>query len=82
MDLKYDLETITPNSVANTTGIGRGNVAAISLRNFSIAIDTTIYAKTALIFRQNLELQLEERMHEIHRTQDATIRALASLAET
>ncbi|MFX1338734.1 MAG: MBL fold metallo-hydrolase [Promethearchaeota archaeon] len=55
MSLNYDLETTTPHTVANTTGIGRGNAGAVSLRNFTIAIDSTIYAKTALIFRQNLE---------------------------
>jgi len=55
MSLKYDLEIITPHTIANTTGIGRGNVGAVSLRNFTIAIDSTIYAKTALLFRQNLE---------------------------
>ncbi len=55
MELKYDLESITSHTVANTTGIGRGNAGAISLRNFTIAIDSTIYAKTAQIFRYNLE---------------------------
>ena len=55
MNLKYDLEIITPNTVANTTGVGRGNAGAVSLRNFTIAIDSTIYAKTAVLFRKNLE---------------------------
>ena len=55
MDLKYDLEVVTPHTVANTRGVGRGNAGAVSLRNFTIAIDSTIYAKTALLFRQNLE---------------------------
>ena len=54
-ELQYDLEVITPHTVANTTGLGRGNVGAVSLRNFTVAIDSTIYAKTALLFRQNLE---------------------------
>lgn len=55
MVLKYELDEITSHTVANTTGIGRGNVGAVSLRNFTIAIDSTIYAKTAYLFRQNLE---------------------------
>ena len=55
MDLKYDLEVITTHTVANTTGVGRGNVGAVSLRNFTVAIDSTMYAKTAQLFRQNLE---------------------------
>jgi len=53
--IKFDLETITSHTVANTTGLGRGNVGAIGLKNFVIAIDSTIYAKTAQIFRTNLE---------------------------
>ncbi len=55
MVLKYDLDVITKHTVANTTGVGRGNVGAVSLRNFTIAIDSTMYAKTAQLFRQNLE---------------------------
>ena len=55
MDLKYDLETVTPHTVANTKGVGRGNAGAVSLRNFTIVIDSTMYAKTAHLFRQNIE---------------------------
>ncbi len=55
MVLKYDLEVITTHTVTNTTGVGRGNVGAVSLRNFIVAIDSTMYAKTAQLFRQNLE---------------------------
>ena len=54
-DLKYELEEVSSHTVANTTGLGRGNVGAIGLRNFIITIDSTIYAKTAQLFRQNLE---------------------------
>ena len=54
-EIKYDLEIVSPHTVANTTGLGRGNVGAISLKNFVIAVDSTIYAKTAKIFRTNLE---------------------------
>ena len=59
MDLKYDLESVTPHTVANTTGVGRGNAGAVALRNFTIAIDSTMYAKTAHLFRQNLEKQFD-----------------------
>ena len=54
-ELKYDLEEVSSHTVANTMGLGRGNVGAIGLRNFIIAIDSTIYAKTAQLFRKNLE---------------------------
>jgi glyoxylase-like metal-dependent hydrolase (beta-lactamase superfamily II) len=54
-EIKYDLEIVSPHTVANTTGLGRGNVGAISLKNFIIAVDSTIYAKTAKIFRTNIE---------------------------
>jgi glyoxylase-like metal-dependent hydrolase (beta-lactamase superfamily II) len=54
-EIKYDLEIVSPHTVANTTGLGRGNVGAVSLRNFVIAIDSTIYAKLAQIFRTNLK---------------------------
>lgn len=55
MSLKYDLESITSHTVANTTGEGRGNAGGIALRNFCIAIDSTMYVKTGVIMRQNLE---------------------------
>ncbi len=55
MDVKYELERLTPLTVANTGGLGHGNVGAVSLRNFCIAIDSTIYVSTAEIFRKNLE---------------------------
>ena len=54
-DLIYDVEEVSSHTVANTTGLGRGNVGAVSLRNFVIAIDSTIYTKTAQLFRKNLE---------------------------
>ena len=57
MDITYDLELITPLTVANTTGEGRGNAGGLSLRNFCIAIDSTMYVKTGEIMRQNLERQ-------------------------
>jgi len=55
MTISYDLETITPHTVANTTGEGRGNAGGIALRNFCIAIDSTMYVKTGEILRNNLE---------------------------
>jgi len=57
MDFSYELESITPHTVANTTGEGRGNAGGIALKNFCIAIDSTMYVKTAEIFRTNLEKQ-------------------------
>ena len=55
MDITYDLESITSLTVANTTGEGRGNAGGIALRNFCIAIDSTMYVKTGEIMRQNLK---------------------------
>jgi len=55
MSVTYDLESITSHTVANTTGEGRGNAGGIALRNFCIAIDSTMYVKTGEIMRQNLE---------------------------
>ncbi|MFW9941686.1 MAG: MBL fold metallo-hydrolase [Candidatus Thorarchaeota archaeon] len=55
MEISYDLETITPHTVANTTGEGRGNAGGIALRNFCIAIDSTMYVKTGELLRKNLE---------------------------
>ena len=55
MDITYDLESITPLTVANTTGEGRGNAGGIALRNFCIAIDSTMYVKTGELLLRNLE---------------------------
>jgi glyoxylase-like metal-dependent hydrolase (beta-lactamase superfamily II) len=57
MNIKYDLELITPLTVANTTGEGRGNAGGLSLRNFCIVIDSTMYVKTGAVLRKNLENQ-------------------------
>ncbi|MHA2393960.1 MAG: MBL fold metallo-hydrolase [Promethearchaeota archaeon] len=55
MTISYDLESITPHTVANTTGEGRGNAGGLALRNFCIAIDSTMYVKTGEILRNTLE---------------------------
>ncbi|KKM92330.1 hypothetical protein LCGC14_1219530 [marine sediment metagenome] len=55
MTIKYDLEQVTSLTVAHTTGEGRGNVGAVSLRNFSIAIDSTMYVKTGELMRINMK---------------------------
>ena len=57
MSIKYDLESITSQTVANTTGEGRGNAGGLSLRNFCIVIDSTMYVKTGELLRKNLESQ-------------------------
>jgi len=57
MNISYDLESITPLTVANTTGEGRGNAGGLSLRNFCIAIDSTMYVKTGELLRKNMESQ-------------------------
>ena len=46
---------ISPRTVANTEGIGRGNVGAINLNNFCIAIDSSMYVSTGNVFRAKLE---------------------------
>ncbi len=55
MNISYELESITPLTVANTTGEGRGNAGGLSLRNFCVAIDSTMYVKTGELLRKNLE---------------------------
>lgn len=55
MEFTYDLESISPLTVANTTGEGRGNAGGLSLRNFCIVIDSTMYVKTGELLRKNLE---------------------------
>ncbi|MHA1914325.1 MAG: MBL fold metallo-hydrolase [Promethearchaeota archaeon] len=55
MSITYELEKVSSLTVANTGGTGRGNVGAVSLRNFCIAIDSTMYVKTGELFRKNLE---------------------------
>ncbi|MBY8984584.1 MAG: MBL fold metallo-hydrolase [Candidatus Lokiarchaeota archaeon] len=57
MDITYKLDSITPLTVANTTGEGRGNAGGLSLRNFCIAIDSTMYVKTGELLRKNLKSQ-------------------------
>jgi glyoxylase-like metal-dependent hydrolase (beta-lactamase superfamily II) len=57
MDITYDLDLITSLTVANTTGEGRGNAGGLSLRNFCIVIDSTMYVKTGELLRKNLENQ-------------------------
>ncbi|MFX0081252.1 MAG: MBL fold metallo-hydrolase [Candidatus Hodarchaeota archaeon] len=59
MEISYDLESITPHTVANTTGEGRGNTGGIALRNFCIGIDSSMYVKTGEILRKNLETQFD-----------------------
>ena len=58
-ELKFDLETVSSHTVANTTGKGRGNVGAVALKNFTIAIDSSFYAKTAQLFRNNIETKFK-----------------------
>ena len=65
MDFSYELESITPHTVANTTGEGRGNAGGIALRNFSIVIDSTMYVKTAEIFRKNLEKHFGKQLLQV-----------------
>ncbi|MEJ2249197.1 MAG: MBL fold metallo-hydrolase [Candidatus Lokiarchaeota archaeon] len=55
MENKFELEKVTSNTVANTSGLGRGNVGAIALNNYSVAIDSTLYAKLGLRFKKKLE---------------------------
>jgi glyoxylase-like metal-dependent hydrolase (beta-lactamase superfamily II) len=55
MEITYELEDVTPLTVANVEGEGHGNVGALSLRNFAIAIDSTMYSVLAKEFRKNIE---------------------------
>jgi glyoxylase-like metal-dependent hydrolase (beta-lactamase superfamily II) len=55
MSEKYELEMVTPHTIANTSGIGKGNVGAIALNNFILVIDSSMYVSTAQEFRKKLE---------------------------
>jgi len=57
MGVSYELESITPLTVANTTGEGRGNAGGLALRNFCVAIDSTMFVKTGELLRKNLKSQ-------------------------
>lgn len=57
MEVKYNLDVLTPRTVANTEGTGRGNTGGLALRNFCVAIDSTFYTTLGHILRQNLEKQ-------------------------
>jgi len=48
-------EQVTERTYANTTGEGRGNFGAISLPNFTVAIDASMYPSVAKEFRTYIE---------------------------
>jgi len=50
---------ITENVYADTSGEGRGNIGAIELQNYTIAVDTTMFPQTAVAFRHSLESQIK-----------------------
>ncbi|MHA2253078.1 MAG: MBL fold metallo-hydrolase [Candidatus Kariarchaeaceae archaeon] len=54
MDSSFDLVEVTASTRANI-GTGYGNVGAIQLNNFAIAIDSTLYTKTGRLFREKIE---------------------------
>ena len=49
------IEKVTERTYANTTGEGRGNIGAISLPNFAVAIDAGLYPSVAMEFRHQVE---------------------------
>ena len=48
-------EKVTERTYANTTGEGRGNFGAISLLNYAVAIDASMYPSVAKEFRTYIE---------------------------
>jgi len=48
-------EQVTERIYANTTGVGRGNFGAISLPNYAVAIDASMYPSVAKEFRTYIE---------------------------
>jgi len=48
-------EQVTKRTYANTTGEGRGNFGAISLPNYSVVIDASMYPSVAKEFRTYME---------------------------
>lgn len=49
------VEQVTERTYANTTGEGRGNFGAISLPNYSVTIDASMYPPVAKEFRTYME---------------------------
>ena len=52
-------EQVTERTYANTTGEGRGNLSAISLPNYAVAIDASMYPSIAKEFRTYIERTTE-----------------------
>jgi glyoxylase-like metal-dependent hydrolase (beta-lactamase superfamily II) len=52
-------EKIGERVYADTSGEGKGNIGAIELPNFTVAVDSTISRKTALAFRSSLESKVQ-----------------------
>jgi glyoxylase-like metal-dependent hydrolase (beta-lactamase superfamily II) len=57
MENKFELEKVTPNTLANTSGLGGGNIGAISLSRYAIVIDTTLYTKLSSVFKKKVEVE-------------------------
>ncbi|MHA2365417.1 MAG: MBL fold metallo-hydrolase [Candidatus Hodarchaeales archaeon] len=55
MEITLNITNVTPHTVATIGGTGFGNVGAIALDNYIIIIDSSLYPKTGLIFREKLE---------------------------
>ena len=53
------MQKVTERTFANTTGVGRGNFGAISLPNYAVAIDTSMYPYVAEEFRTYIERTTE-----------------------
>ncbi|MFW9914161.1 MAG: MBL fold metallo-hydrolase [Candidatus Thorarchaeota archaeon] len=55
MEVEFKLEDVSSHVIANVDGTGWGNVAGIALRNYAIAIDSTVFPILGALFRQKLE---------------------------
>ncbi|MFX0123452.1 MAG: MBL fold metallo-hydrolase [Candidatus Hodarchaeota archaeon] len=59
MVVDFKLEEASSHVIANVDGTGWGNVAGIALRNYTVAVDSTVFPNLGSIFRQKLEKRFD-----------------------
>ncbi len=59
LELEFELKVITPHIVIHNSMIRSGNISGILLDKYAVIIDTTVYRKTADLFRQKFERMFE-----------------------
>lgn len=57
IDIDLQVETVTPRTRASIGGTGYANTGAILLENFNVMIDSSLYPRTAEVFRKKIEFE-------------------------